>query len=170
MNQSLRHFTVRIWFSLLMGGLICLWLLPYFQNRIGIERALFPVAAILLLVYIGIGWVSTQWGLKSVIRLVRQAGVCERDGMYPEAEHFFRNAMAVFDSFLISPFVKQKKSPSLAARIARFHLARADKHQVSEAFLVSYLYAHPDDEEVAENWLNQIEGQGGLREEHQEVA
>ena len=170
MNQTLRHLSVRIWISLLMGGLICLWLLPYFQNRIGIERALFPVAAILLLVYIGIGWVSTQWGLKSVIRLVRQAGACERDGMYPEAEHFFRNAMAVFDSFLISPFVKRKKSATLAARVARFYLARPDKQTESEAFLETYLYDHPEDEEAAENWINQMENRGGLKEEHQELA
>jgi hypothetical protein len=170
MNQALRHFAARIWFSVLVGGLISLWLLPLIQSRIGIERVLFPMAAILVLVYFGIGWASTQWGLKSVIRLVRQAGACERDGMYPEAELIFRNAMAVFDSFLISPFVKQKKSSTLAARVARFYLARPDRQAESEAFLAAYLYAHPQDEEVAENWLNQIESRGGLREEHQELA
>ena len=156
MNQVLRHFTVRIWFTLLMGSLICLWLMPYLQGRIGIEWALFPVVAILLPVYFGIGWISTQWGLKSVIRLVRQAGTCERDGMYPEAEYFFRNAMAVFDSFLISPFVKRKKSATLAARVARFYLARPDKHTESEALLVTYLYDHPEDDEAAEHWINQM--------------
>jgi len=170
MNQVLRHFTVRIWFSLLIGGLICLWLLPTIQGRIGIEWALLPVAAILVLVYFAMGWISTQWGLKTVIRLVRQAGTCERDNMYPEAELFFRNAMAVFDSFLISPFVKRKKSATLAARVARFYLARPDKQMESEAFLVTYLYDHPEDEEAAENWINQIESRGGLREEHQELA
>ncbi len=170
MIHVLRHFAARIWFSLLLGGLMSLWLLPHIQDRIGIARALFAVIAILVLIYIFIGWVSTTWGLNSAKHWVHEAGTCERDGMYPEAEAAFGRAMAVFDSFLVSPFVKQKKSPSLAARIARFHLARADKHQESEEFLVSYLCAHPDDEEVAENWLNQIESRGGLREEHQEVA
>jgi hypothetical protein len=170
MTQVLRHFAVRIWFSVLLGGLMSLWLLPHIQDRIGIAQTLFAVIAILVLVYVFIGWISTTWGLSSVKHWVHEAGTCERDGMYPEAEAAFGRAMAVFDSFLISPFVKQKKSLSLAARIARFHLARADKHRESEEFLVSYLYAHPDDEEVAENWLNQIESRGGLREEHQEVA
>ena len=170
MNQALRHLTVRIWFSLLIGGLICLWLLPYIQGRIGIEWALLPVALIFMLVYFGLGWISTQWGVKSVIRLVRQAGVCERDGMYAEAELFFRNAMSVFDSFLISPFVKRKKSSRLAARVARFYLARPDKHLESESFLMTYLYDHPEDEEAAETWINQIETRGGLKEEHQELA
>jgi hypothetical protein len=170
MNQALRHLTVRIWFALLIGGLVCLWLLPYIQDRIGIEWALFPVVAILVLVYFGLGWASTQWGVKSVIRLVRQAGVCERDGMYAEAELLFRNAMSVFDSFLFSPFVKRKKSSTLAARVARFYLARPDKPLGSENFLVTYLYDHPEDEEAAENWINQIETRGGLKEEHQELA
>jgi hypothetical protein len=170
MNQALRHFSVRIWFSLLIGGLICLWLLPYTQGRIGIERALWPAAIIFFVVYFGSGWISTQWGVKSVIRLVRQAGVCERDGMYAEAELFFRNAMSVFDSFLISPFVKRKKSSTLAARVARFYLARPDKHLETDSFLATYLYDHPEDEEAAENWINQIETRGGLKEEHQELA
>ncbi len=170
MNQALRHLTVRIWITLLIGGLICLWLLPHFQGRIGLERLLFPVVAILVLVYFGIGWASTQWAVKSVIRFVNQAGVCERDGMYAEAELLFRNAMSVFDSFLISPFVKRKKSSTLAARVARFYLARPDKPQESESFLVAYLYDHPEDEEAAETWINQIETRGGLKEEHQELA
>jgi hypothetical protein len=170
MTQVLRHFAARIWFSLLLGGLISLWLLPHFQDRIGIARTLFAVIAILVLIYVFIGWVSTTWGLSSAKHWIHEAGTCERDGMYPEAEAAFGRAVAVFDSFLISPFVKQKKSPSLAARIARFHLALADKHRESEEFLVAYLCAHPDDEEVAESWLNQIESRGGLREEHQEVA
>ena len=170
MTQVLRHFAARIWFSVLMGGLISLCLLPHIQDRIGLAQALFAVIAILVLVYFGVGWIFTSWGLRSVNRLVHEAGACERDGMYPEAEGAFRRATAVFDSFLISPFVKQSKSPRLAARIARFYLARADKHLVSEAFLVSYLQSHPEDEEVAENWLNQIESRGGLKEEHQELA
>jgi hypothetical protein len=37
-------------------------------------------------------------------------------------------------------------------------------------FLVSYLEANPEDEEVAENWIQQVESHGGLREEHQELA
>jgi hypothetical protein len=35
---------------------------------------------------------------------------------------------------------------------------------------VSYLHSNPEDEEVAENWIQQIESRGGLQEEHQELA
>ncbi|UCE53342.1 MAG: SPOR domain-containing protein [Desulfobacterales bacterium] len=170
MTQTLRHFAARIWVSVLVGGLISLWILPHIQSRIGLQWALFPVAIILMLVFWGVGWILNRWGMSALKRLVREAGVYERNGMYPEAENAFRSAVAIFDSFLISQFVKQKKSASLAARMARFYLARADKNSESEAFLVSYLHAHPGDEEVAENWLTQIESRGGLKEEHQELV
>jgi hypothetical protein len=54
--------------------------------------------------------------------------------------------------------------------MARFYLARADKSEGSEAFLVSYLCDHPEDEAVAEAWLHEMESQGGLKLEHQELA
>lgn len=170
MTQTLKHFAARIWVSVLMGGLISLWLLPHVQSRIGLQWTLLPVGAIGVLIFWAVGWLSNHWAMGAVNRLAREAGTCERDGMYPEAENAFRGAVAVFDSFLISPFVKQKKSTILAARIARFYLARVDKHSETERFLVSYLYDHPEDEEVAENWMTQIESHGGLKEEHQELA
>jgi hypothetical protein len=165
-----RHLAARIWFSLLLGGLASLWILPAIQSRIGLEWTLLPVAAIFGLVFLGIGWGLNHWGINSVKHLIGEAGSFERDGMHPEAKEAFHNAARVLDSFLISPFVKHKQSADLAARMARFYLARAQKSPDSEVFLVSYLHAHPEDEEVAENWLNQIETRGGLREEHQELA
>jgi hypothetical protein len=90
--------------------------------------------------------------------------------MVSEAENRFRRALAVFDSFLISPLIKKQKSGGLTARVARFYLARAGRGYESEAFLVSYLQSNPEDEEVAENWIQQIESRGGLREAHQELA
>jgi hypothetical protein len=109
-------------------------------------------------------------GLGSVERLIHEAGLFERDGMVAEAEKCFRRAMAVFDSFLISPLAKRQKTEALTARVARFYLARARKTYDAEIFLVSYLQSNPQDEEVAENWVQQVESRGGLREEHQDLA
>jgi len=159
-----------MWLSALLGGLACLWVLPAIQSRIGLEWVPLPAAAILTVFFLGTGWALNQWGMNIVRRLVYDAGVRERDGMYTEAEDAFRRAMAMFDSFLISPFRKREKSTLLASRLARFYLARAEKSHDSESFIVAYLYARPDDEEVAEDWLNQIQSRGGLREEHQELA
>ena len=90
--------------------------------------------------------------------------------MVAEAENRFQRALAVFDSFLISPVAKKQKAVPLRARIARFYMARASKSDDAERFLVSYLYTNPQDEEVAESWIEYVENRGGLREEHQELA
>jgi hypothetical protein len=170
MLSFLKHIAVRIWLTVLLGGVTCLWALPTFQARIGLEWALLPVAIIIVTAFMLIGWVSTRWGLSTVERLIHEAGGFERDGMVSEAENRFRRAVAVFDSFLISPLIKKQKSGTLTARVARFYLARAGRSYESEVFLVSYLQSNPEDEEVAENWIQQIESRGGLREEHQELA
>jgi hypothetical protein len=170
MLSFLKHISVRIWLTVLVGGVICLWVLPSFQAQIGLQWVLLPAALILATVFLMIGWVSNRWGLGSVERLIHEAGAYERDGMVVEAEKRFRRAMAVFDSFLISPLVKKQKTGALTARIARFYLARARKTYDSETFLVSYLESNPQDEEVAENWIQQMESRGGLKQEHQDLA
>jgi hypothetical protein len=166
----LKHISVRLWLTVLLGGVVCLGLLPSFQAHIGLQWVLLPVLLILGAAFLLIGWVSNRWGLGSVERLIHEAGVYERDGMVNEAEKRFRRAVAVFDSFLISPLVKKQKTDTLTARVARFYLARARKTHDSEIFLVSYLQSNPHDEEVAENWIQQIESRGGLKEDHQDLA
>ena len=170
MLSFMKHIAVRIWLTVLLGGVACLWVLPSFQSRIGLQWVSLPVALILVTAFLLIGWVSTRWGLGSVDRLIHEAGVFERDGMVSQAENRFRRALAVFDSFLISPLVKKQKSGALTGRVARFYLARARKTYDSEIFLVSYLQSNPQDEEVAENWIQQVESRGGLKEEHQDLA
>ncbi|MGD9043292.1 MAG: SPOR domain-containing protein [Desulfobacterales bacterium] len=166
----MKHIAVRIWLTVLLGGVVCLWVMPSFQDRIGLEWALLPALLIIVAAFVLIGWVSTRWGLNTVERLLQEAGGFERDGMVAEAENRFRRALAVFDSFLISPLIKKQKSGRLTARVARFYLARAARSYESEAFLESYLQSNPQDEEVAENWIQQIESREGLKEEHQELA
>jgi len=170
MVSFLKHIAVRIWLTVFLGGVACLWVLPSFQMRIGLEWALLPVVLIIVAVFVLIGWALNRWGLSTVERLIHEAGGFERDGMLSEAENRFQRALAVFDSFLISALIKKQKSGALTARLARFYLARAGRSYESEAFLVSYLQSNPEDEEVAENWILQIESRGGLREEHQELA
>lgn len=170
MLSILKHITARIWLTVFFGGVACLWVLPSIQSRIGLDWVLLPVVFILVITFALIGWGSTRWGLGAVDRLIHEAGIFERDGMVFEAENRFRRALAVFDSFLISPLAKKQKAGELTARLARFYLARARKTADAEIFLLSYLKANPQDEEVAENWLQQVESHGGLREEHQDLA
>ncbi|MGD9057602.1 MAG: SPOR domain-containing protein [Desulfobacterales bacterium] len=170
MLSYLKHIAVRLWLTVLFGGAASLWVLPSFQDRIGLAWTPLPVLLIMFVAFVLIGWVSNRWGLSTVQHLIHEAGIFERDGMVAEAENRFQRALAIFDSFLISPVAKKQKAVPLRARIARFYLARASKSDAIERFLVSYLYTNPRDEEVAESWIEQVENRGGLREEHQELA
>jgi len=166
----LRHISLRIWIAVLLGGVVSLLVLPILQIRIGLEHNLFVAAAILLFFFMAAGWVLNRWALNTADYLMAEAGVFERDGMYPEAENSFQKAVAIFDSFMVTPFVKHPKAADLGARLARFYLARSRRDHVSENFLVAYLKSNPQDEEVAKHWLHLIESGAGLKEEHQELA
>jgi len=165
-----KHVALRLWSAVLLGGVLSLWILPAIQLRIGLDWNLLAVGTILIAVFLTVGWALQRHGLSTVDRLMRAAGAFERDGMAAEAENAFRQAAAVFDSFLVSPWFKQKKSNELAARMARFYLASAHRDPVSEAFIVAYLQSNPKDEEVAENWLHQLENRGSFREGYQDLA
>jgi len=170
MVYTLRHLIFRTWATALVGGLLSLLILPAFQGHIGLEWTLLPVVAILLLVFTVIGWFLNRLGVNSVERLIGEATAWERAGVLREAEKTFQKAVAVLDSVMLSPLAKKRESAYLAARLARFYLARVDKNHASEEFIIFYLQSHPEDEEVAENWLQQVESQGGLKKEHYELA
>ncbi|MGD8301275.1 MAG: SPOR domain-containing protein [Desulfobacterales bacterium] len=165
-----KHIAARLWLTVFLGGAASLWVLPSFQDRIGLAWTPLPVMLIMVVVFVLIGWISNRWGLSTVQHLIQEAGIFERDGMMAEAENRFQCALAVFDSFLISPVTKKQKAVPLRARIARFYLARASKSDAAERFLESYLYTNPRDEEVAESWIAHADNRGGLREEHQELV
>lgn len=166
----LRHISIRIWIALLLGGAVSLLVLPMLQPRIGLESNFLAAVVILLCIFLATGWVLKRWALNTADYLMSEAGAFERDGRYHEAENSFQKAVAIFDSFMISPLVKRKKIGDLGARLARFYLARNRRDHISEDFLVSYLKSYPQDEEVAEYWLHQIESGGGLKEDHQDLA
>ena len=166
----LRHISIRIWITLLLGGVVSLLVLPLLQSRMGLENNFWVAAVILLLFFFVVGWVLNRWAMNHAEYLIAEAGVFERDGMYQEAENSFQKAVAIIDSFMISPAVKRKKTGALGARLARFYLARSGRDASSEEFLVSYLKNNPQDEDVAQHWLHQVENGGGLKEEHQELA
>ena len=166
----LRHISIRIWIAVLLGGVVSLLVLPILQTWIGLEHNLLVAAAILLFFFMAAGWVLNRWALNTAGYLMAEAGVFERDGMYPEAENSFQKAVTIFDSFMVTPFVKHPKTGDLGARLARFYLARSRRDHVSENFLVTYLNSNPQDEEVAEHWLHLTESGAGLKEEHQELA
>jgi len=167
---TLRHLIVRTWVTVLAGGVLCLLVLPAIHSLVGLEWALVPVVVIFFVVFIVVGWLSNRVGVSALERLVGEATKWERSGLLRSAEKTYKRALAVLDSFLFSPLVKRRESTYLGARMARFYLARADKTRDSEAFIVSYLQSHPEDGEVAEDWLRQVQILGHLKRDYYELA
>lgn len=167
---TLRHLIFRTWATVFGGGLLCLIILPTIQSRVGLEWALVPVVLIFFLVFVVVGWVSNRAGKSAVEQMVGEAAKWERAGLLRSAENAYKKALALLDSFLFSPFAKRRESASLAARMARFYLARANKTRESEAFIISYLQSHPEDGEVAEQWLRQVEMLGEDESDYYEIA
>jgi len=167
---TLRHLIVRTWVTVLVGGVLCLLILPAIQSFVGLEWTLVPVVVIFSVIFMIAGWLSNLVGMSAVRRLVGEAAKWERAGLLRSAEKTYKRAAAVMDSFLLSPLVKRRESAYLAARMARFYLARADKTRESEAFIVSYLQSHPEDSEVAEDWLRQVQILGELKRDYYETA
>ena len=170
MTHALRHIAFRIWFTILFGGIGCLWILPLTGASVPLKWMFLPALSIFILVFLGLGWIYNQVGLQAIRRSVSEAVALERTGNSADAERSFQKAVSIFDSFLLSPVMKRKKSSNLTSRLARFYLARADKSHEAEIFIYGYLLMHPEDEEVAETWLRQVENYGWLEKRHYELA
>lgn len=170
MIHFVKHFAFRFWATLLLGGLSSLAILSAWQSPMELEWLIVPVAAVFSWMFFLIGWTSNRLGVSQIERLRDEAAVWERAGLSNEAEAVFQKALALYDSFLLSPHLKKKSAIALIAQIARFYLARADKSHDTEAFILTYLEAHPEDSEFAENWLQQIDSQQLLEKKYQEIA
>jgi hypothetical protein len=170
MTHIVRYTAVCLWLSLLISGVGSLGFLSALRPLVGIE--LMPVVAAvgLAAVFFGVAWMVHRIGMKQVARLMRSADAAEREGRSAKAEAAWLAALAAVDRFWISPAYRRRVLMPLAGRLARFYLSQVRLHEAAEDFLVRYLDACPEDEEVAEQWLRQIEGRDGLREEHQDLA
>ena len=170
MAHTLKHIAFRIWGTVLLAGLASLWLLPVLH--FGLEPAWAPVsaAALALVTFLLLGWLFNRLALFLADRHIEEAATWERVGNSAEAGKAYEKARAVFDSFLISPRVKQLESGRLASRLTRFYLARTDKQSYSEAFIVFYLNSHPDDAAVAKDWLRQAQAADGLATGYHDTA
>lgn len=170
MTHFLRHNAICLWVTLLVGGMGGLWVLPVLQPVVGVDLMPFVVAGGLAAMFLFVAWAVNRAGLRRVAHLMRSADVAEREGLAVEAEAAFREALAALDRFWVAPSDRRKALMLLSGRLARFYLARTRLDPAAEDFVTRYLSVRPEDEEVAEQWVRQTEGRGGLREEHQDVA
>jgi tetratricopeptide (TPR) repeat protein len=170
MTYILRHIAMRLWLSILVGTMLVLWCLPVVAADIDLIWVVVIAIIMLVVIFLAIGWVFNPLALKIIERLIREATIWERAGNFHQAEKIFRRAVAVFDSFLISPSSRKNKSKRLITHLARFYLARQNRDHSAETFITTYLNAYPHEKMLAEEWLQQALLQNDLTPDQQELA
>jgi hypothetical protein len=166
----LRHLSLCVWISLVVAGLGSLWILPFLQPFLGLDAAPLIFAGVLTAVFAAVVWVANRLGSERVHRLIQGADRAEREGRRGEAQKAYQRALRALDGFLLSPGVRRKILMPLVARMARSYLSASPLRADAEDFVVRYLWSNPQDEDVAEEWLRQVGGQGGLRAEQEDLA
>jgi len=170
MIHFLRHVSVCLWIALVIGGFGSLWILPLLQPALGMQAVPLLVAGLLAALFAALAWTLDRLGQGRVYRWMHAADRAEREGLCAEAEKAYRSALGVLDRFWVSPRTRRRILSPLAGRAARFYLSRSRLSDAGEDFITAYLWDHPGDEEVAEQWVQHAERQGGLRDEHQDLA
>jgi hypothetical protein len=159
MTHFMRYTAICLWLTLLIGGIGSLGVLPVLRPLVSID--LMPVVAAggLAAAFICVAWTVNRIGMRRLARLMRSADVAEREGLSAEAEAALRQALAALDRFWVSPANRRNALIPLAGRLARFYLSQARLDDAAEDFIAQYLRACPEDEEVAEQWAQQVYSQ-----------
>lgn len=156
MNPLFKHLTARLWLTAILGGVTCFAVLPWWQQLFGINWLLLPAMVIMVISFGITGWGLNRMGVAFVGRCVNEASVWERAGMMAEAEGALQSATALFDSFWLSPVLRRKRTPWMTAILARFYLGQTARNPHARAMVAGYLCQHPEDDRVAEGWLEQL--------------
>ena len=161
---------MRLWLSILVGSMAIFLFMPVLPIRPALTGIFVAALLTLLISYLVIGWVFNRWALRMVNRLIREATIWERSGNFMQAERIFRKAVAVFDSFLMSPASKKEKSKHLTAHLAKFYLTRLERASQDEIFITAYLHDHPAEQALAEEWLQQAALLNDMSSDQQDLA
>ncbi|MDJ0783494.1 MAG: SPOR domain-containing protein [Desulfosarcinaceae bacterium] len=153
LSHALRHLALRLWLTVVVGGLGSLALVPLLQALMGLDWVALPVFGFLGLVFLGIGWVLNAWASHLVERLRAEAAIWERAGMRREATQRYQALVGVVDSFLLSPGRRRQMLAKLLPKLTRFHLDQDRPGPVLDRLLRAHLEIHPGDAAMAVKWL-----------------
>ena len=170
MTHFLKHIALQVWASIALGTPVSLMVLPAIQSRFGLGWAPLPAGLLVVAAFFLTGWAFNRIGLGLAERRLREAGIWERSGDPHAAETVYADAVAIFDSFLISPRVRRRRSAHVTSRLVRFYLARGEGDGRDWPMVTAYVQAHPEDREVAEAWLRAMAGVSTLGPLEQEAA
>lgn len=168
--QLLKHMAFRIWAATVLSVPLSLWLLSLLNNASGLAMPLGVLIVLFSLFFAVSGWLTSQLALRLLSPMLHEAAVWERSGDPHRAEKVYQKALALYDSFLISPRARRIGIPSLVSRMARMYAAQTDNPATAGPFMEAYLNTYPTDHEIAENWLQTREYQGGLEPHQEELA
>jgi hypothetical protein len=167
LNAILRHLSIRLWMTVLVGGLMLLVLMPQWQRMTAMAWMALPVLLVMAGCFVLIGWMMDRWGMALVQRQIAEAAVWERAGMVAQAEAAFERAKSAYDSFWLSPLRRRRVAAGLTMRLARFYLAQPVLGKNGRRMVKAYLHMHPEDEEVAQGWLEDtLRREGHGRDDH----
>jgi hypothetical protein len=151
--HALRHLTLRLWLTFLVGGLGSLALVPLLQALMGLKWVVLPVILFLAFIFMGMGWLLNTWAEVLVKRLRNEGAVWERAGMRREAAQRYSALMGVVDSFMFSPGRRRRMLAGLLPMMTRFYLDQERSGPLLDRLLRAHLTAHPGDAQVATRWL-----------------
>ncbi len=154
MTHFFKHLSLRIWVTILTGGLITLYMQPYLHPFFGIGYSVLTASFVFIFIFFITGYLFNKIGNSLLKGFIKEAASLERFGKNSLAEKTFRKALTVYDSFLRSPFTTNKNTVGLKKQIAQFYTAGTVQNQFSESFIISYLTENPGDKEIARRWLS----------------
>lgn len=156
MSAVLRHLAVRLWATALLGSVLCMMVLPFWQSVLKVQWVAIPVIVMLSLCFVLLGWGMNRHGSARIRRLLDEAGAWERAGDRETAHEALEGVVAVFDSFWLSPLGRHKIESMITGRLARFYLSQPSSRPRAQLMVHQYLMRHPDDIAVVRSWLAQI--------------
>ncbi len=165
-----KHTALRLWLAAFFVGPATLVVLQAGHSFLPLKRSILSLAGLLFSLFMMAGFFLNRLGIIIIDRLLREAAVWERSGMYHEAEETYLKALAICDSFFLSPIKRTSKLKQVSSGLARFYLAGAEKKPEMEKFILAYLFAWPDDGEAAESWLQLIFNRQENQKNCQELA
>lgn len=171
MGYLLKHMAVRLWTSLVVGGLAALLVLPFLAGAVGPGWMIVPGAGLLAVAYWFSGVAFAAMGRRRLMRLLGEATVWDRAGMSREVRQALVRAAATVDSFLFSPLSRRAPSRRLLAQMARFQMAQTEPDPSFDAIVSAYLHAFPRDRDAAIKWLDSVlAGRAVTRQSHDIAA
>jgi hypothetical protein len=170
MIALLKNIAFRCWSAGSLALVISLWLLPHSGATVSLITSLMVFGLLFAALFAVVGALSDLFVRRQLQPLLQEAGMLERGGLGLEAEQTFERALALLDSFMVSPWRRRQYLRALGARMARFYAAQAEKNDRAYKWITRYLGVFPGDRAIAEVWLQDMENLGVWRKAQQDLA